>query len=94
MVCLPAFYDVIRKYINLYLMCSDINLLRTNFFTTAFIAIPVYLLFEGANMTLQIKEQLDFCSEENFAKLFAKLICTAPVVFPFIFSFYMQTLNE
>jgi hypothetical protein len=41
-----------------------------------------------------MKEQIDFCFDENSAKLFAKLICTAPVMFPFIFSFYMQIINE
>jgi hypothetical protein len=41
-----------------------------------------------------MKEKLFYCPEENFAKLFAKLILTLPVMVPIIFSFYMQTLNE
>ena len=41
-----------------------------------------------------MKEQIDVCLYEGFLKMFAKLICTAPVMFPFILSFYMQTLNE
>jgi hypothetical protein len=41
-----------------------------------------------------MKEQIDFCFDESFLKMFAKLICTAPVMVPFILSFYMQTLNE
>jgi hypothetical protein len=45
----------------LYLMCTDVVLFRTNFFTTTFIAIPLYLLLAGLNQQHQMKESLIIC---------------------------------
>ena len=94
MECVPAFYDIIRKYFNFFLLCADLNLFRSNFLTTVFVAIPVHLLFSGVNQDKQMKEKLFYCPEDNFPKLFLKLILSSQVMVPFIYSFYMQTLNE
>jgi len=35
------------------------------------------------------------CTEDyDYGKIFIKILFTAPIIFPFIFSAYMQTLNE
>lgn len=59
--CVPIF-DLARKYLNLYLLCTDVVLFRINFFTT-FLAIFLYLFSAGLNFSHQAQEDAQICKD-------------------------------
>ena len=91
--CVPPTLDMLRRFSNLTLFFTDLILFKTSIYTTVFITLPLLLITGGLINNIEKTPQTLICKGTLNETILGHVVIV-PILVPFIYSLYMQTLGE